>query len=419
MATPHVQVILADETIPEALETALRTSGVSASFRPLDDAVRDGRVPSADAFVVVAPADSRPITAGLKVLFNRLADHPRATLVLKSDSGYMPKIAHPPVLPVSFGSGLGAEELAVRLTTMLEMRTSLESMSRAAATGRATDAAFQRRQRDQLRLASRVQRDLLPERKSTFGRVRVSAVFRPAECVSGDIYDVQRLDEEHIGVSVADAAGADIPTALLTVFIKRALRGKETHAGGYRILRPQQVLDRLNRLIFEAELPTCPLVSVSYAVINIETLEVSLSRGGGPYPIVRRANGTVEQLQPGGSILGVLPDAEFEVQSTRLRPGDTLLLHSDGLERMFAPDESACPAGAAPDPSAKAGVPTDGSSSTPRSGTDVLTRSTWTALLRKTGVEAALEQVVRRHEVLQRVGHPVDDLTAVAVQIRS
>ncbi|MCH8804659.1 MAG: SpoIIE family protein phosphatase [Planctomycetes bacterium] len=419
MPTPHVQVILADETIPEALETALRTSGVSASFRPLDDAIRDGRVPSADAFVVVAPADSRSIRAGLKVLFSRLADRPRATLVLKSDNGYMPKIAHPPVLPVSFACGLVAEELVVRLSTMLEMSTSLESMSRAAAAGRATDEAFQRRQRDQLRLASRVQRDLLPARTSTFGRVRVSAVFRPADCVSGDIYDVQRLDEKHIGVAIADAAGSDIPTALLTVFIKRALRGKETHADGYRILRPSQVLERLNRLILEADLPTCPLVSVSYAAINIETLEVSLSRGGGPYPIVRRANGTLEPLQPAGSILGVLPDAEFEEQSARLRPGDTLLLHSDGLERVFAPDESAGPTGVGFDRDANAGVPTGGASSATKQGTETLTRSTWTAMLRKEGVEAALEQVASRHEILQRVGHPVDDLTAVAVQVKS
>src|SRR2546421_2750153 len=52
---------------------------------------------------------------------------------------------------------------------------------------------------EELRLASRLQRDFLPKSLPEIGRVRFHTLFKPAHYVSGDLYDVMRLDEKHIG----------------------------------------------------------------------------------------------------------------------------------------------------------------------------------------------------------------------------
>jgi len=79
---------------------------------------------------------------------------------------------------------------------------------------------------EEIRLAARLQQDFLPRRLPKVGSSRFSVYYQPAGFVSGDIYDVARLDETRIGFYVADAVGHGLPAALLTMFIKEALQTK-------------------------------------------------------------------------------------------------------------------------------------------------------------------------------------------------
>ncbi|MCP4263058.1 MAG: SpoIIE family protein phosphatase [Planctomycetes bacterium] len=82
----------------------------------------------------------------------------------------------------------------------------------------------------ELRLAGMVQQDFLPEQKPNCDKLRWSAFLLPAECVSGDIYDVKRLDKQYVGFYVADVVGHGMPAALLSIFIKQAIDVyEETH----------------------------------------------------------------------------------------------------------------------------------------------------------------------------------------------
>ena len=341
MPRMHVETILADDNVPPTLREAVRRTGASASFRPLDEALRSGVSAVADAIVIVGPDDMRSLERPLRVLFDRIADQPRAVLLLKASGGRVPKLAHPKSVPVIFGCGLGAEELSGRLATMLEMRTSLESLHRGLLANRRQEESATQLYRSQLRLASQLQREFIPETLPELGQVSFTALFRPADYVSGDIYDVHRLDEEHVAIALADATGHGIPAALLTVFIKRALRGKEVHNGSYRILSPDEVLRRLNEELLEANLSECRFVATTYAVLNTRTLQLSLARGGAPYPILRRNNGSLTLLKPAGGVIGVLPDIQFVVETIQLEPGDALIVCSDGVESVVCPQLSA------------------------------------------------------------------------------
>jgi hypothetical protein len=314
---------------------------------------------------------------------------------------------------------------------MLEMRHSLDSLHRGLLVNRRSGESLARRYTSQLRLASKVQREFLPEDLPRFGPVSFQVLFRPVDYVSGDIYDVRRLDDNHVGIALADASGHGIPAALLTVYIKRALHGKEIGRGTYRILSPAEVLAALNNDILEAHLSACPFVAAVYAVLNTRTREMSLARGGAPYPLCRRADGRVEVIETAGGLVGVDAPADFEVARLELHSGDSVLLYSDGLERIVSP----------PSPSATAAhrmhhaplqargymggnavALDDGGVAVATLGeknSGAIAESSWCEMLRVRGPIAALEQLSCRQRALHRMGYPLDDLTVVAVQIGS
>ncbi|MEW6197328.1 MAG: SpoIIE family protein phosphatase [Planctomycetota bacterium] len=333
MTPPHVLVVLAADTVPPALRGALERVGCSASFRSLSAATRLRTDFSADALVVVLP-DAAAASMPLGALLGRLGELPRPTLLV-CPGGCTRELASITSLPLISDTGRDERELAVRLETLLELRRPLAALRRDAWTQRRRGDSAARRYAGQLRLASQVQRGFLPQRLPRFDRVSFECLFRPVDYVSGDIYDVNRLDEEHVGIALADASGHGIPAALLTVYIKRALRGKEIGHGTYRVLSPDEVLAALNEDILDARLTECPFVAAVYAVLNIRTLEVRLARAGAPYPLHRTRAGELRVLKVPGGVVGVLPRPRFDVQRIQLAPGDSLLLHTDGLERII------------------------------------------------------------------------------------
>jgi serine phosphatase RsbU (regulator of sigma subunit) len=163
-------------------------------------------------------------------------------------------------------------------------------------------------------------------------------LFRPAGYVSGDIYDVMKLDDRHIGFFLADAVGHGVPAALLTMYIKRSLVTKQVSSsgdGGHEMVLPDEVLRRLNQDMTRRRGGKTYCATACYGVIDCETLEVSVARAGHPLPMVLRADGSAELMESDGLMLGVLPEARFSLARARLGRGDRVLLYSDGFELVF------------------------------------------------------------------------------------
>jgi sigma-B regulation protein RsbU (phosphoserine phosphatase) len=188
---------------------------------------------------------------------------------------------------------------------------------------------------EELRLAARLQQDFLPKTLPQVGKVHFHTLFRPAGYVSGDLYDVMRLDERRIGFYIADAVGHGMPAALLTMFIKHALITKEIVPGGYRLLRPSEALGRLNEALIEQNLSQATFATALYGMIDVETLEVTMSCAGHPAPVVLGREGPLRSLPTEGSLLGIFPGETFTDYTTRLSPGDRLVVYTDGVEVSF------------------------------------------------------------------------------------
>lgn len=197
---------------------------------------------------------------------------------------------------------------------------------------------------EELRLAAQLQREFLPRKLPSLHGVSFEIMWRPAGYVGGDIYDVVALDENHIGFFVADAVGHGVPAALMTMFIKQSLETKVTGPeipGGYRILPPSETLAKLNRDLAEQQGGKVRFATACYGIVNCLTRELTLARAGHPFPLLLRADGSQERIEPEGGLLGVFPEEEFDEATLELHEHDRLLVFSDGFETAFPePDAS-------------------------------------------------------------------------------
>ena len=185
---------------------------------------------------------------------------------------------------------------------------------------------------EQLRLAGLVQQDFLPTQLPNSDEVRWAAAFLPAEWVSGDIYDIVRIDEQHVGFYVADVVGHGMPAALLTIFLKQALVMRETIESNYHIFSPAEVMKNLNVRMAGQKLSGYQFATCCYCLLNIKTLQLTYARAGHPYPILIRPKEQLQQLEIRGSLLGIFGQAEYTQETIQLQPGDKFLLYSDGAE---------------------------------------------------------------------------------------
>jgi sigma-B regulation protein RsbU (phosphoserine phosphatase) len=183
----------------------------------------------------------------------------------------------------------------------------------------------------ELDLARRIQMSFLPQSLPEVPGARFAVHYQLCGRVGGDFYDIFRLDESHVGLYVADAMGHGVPASLLTIFVKKGVRAKEVAGRNYRLISPGEVLGRLNRDLVEQAMPDHPFITMVYVLYNHREGSLTFARAGHPYPLYVPRDGEPRLWQIEGSLLGVF-DTTYPVQSQRLRPGDKVIVYSDGID---------------------------------------------------------------------------------------
>jgi sigma-B regulation protein RsbU (phosphoserine phosphatase) len=184
----------------------------------------------------------------------------------------------------------------------------------------------------EMRLAGRLQCNFLPRSLPQLVRLRSACLYRPASWVSGDVYDVYEIDRRHIGIFIADAMGHGTAAALMTMFLRQALLANHVVGQDRRLVDPPVVMERLNQSLVGLELTDFQFVTAAYAIVDTESGELRLARGGHPFALHIRGD-DIRELRPVGDLLG-LPElrAEFGEEHVRLEPGDKVILYTDGAE---------------------------------------------------------------------------------------
>lgn len=184
-------------------------------------------------------------------------------------------------------------------------------------------------------LAVMVQRALLPPAPTDIPGVESSVLYRPCGSLSGDLYDIVRLDDHHLAFFLADACGHGVAAALLTMLIGRLLPMKDSTHHSYRIVPPGEALARLNAAYVERQPDSSRLITAIYGVLDLRSGQMTLASAGHPPAAVVGPRGT-RLIGDSGPCLGMLPDAEFPQTIEVLAPGEAVLLYSDGFEWAFA-----------------------------------------------------------------------------------
>ena len=182
-----------------------------------------------------------------------------------------------------------------------------------------------------LEMSRRIHRGFLPRTLPEVHQAHFAVCYRPRSRVGGDFYDVMRLDEEHVGVYVADAMGKGLPaSSLLSIFVKKSLKVKEITGRSYRIVPPNEVMVGLNRELVALGLAEPPFVTMLYMQLNCRDGAVSFARASHPLPLYVPASGELEYWSATGTLLGVF-EADFPGQTRQLRASDKVILSSDGV----------------------------------------------------------------------------------------
>ncbi len=198
---------------------------------------------------------------------------------------------------------------------------------------RSRDEASRRRALErQISLARTFQEYMLPRQDPSVLGFEVAGVNLPGETISGDYFDYILLPHGHLGVAVADVSGEGIPSALLAASLQGTMRAhiEDLYSISSIVTRTNDSLHALTR-------PE-DFATLFYAVFDPDGTVTYVNAGHNP-PLVFRANGEVERLWDGGTVLGAFRGLKYEQGRFTAGPGDSVVMYTDGLTEAFRGDE--------------------------------------------------------------------------------
>jgi serine phosphatase RsbU (regulator of sigma subunit) len=196
------------------------------------------------------------------------------------------------------------------------------------------EASERGRLEQEMTIARDIQMELLPR---TFPRIAGLDMFAftvPARHVGGDCYDVIDVGDGRLALTIGDVSGKGTPAAILMANVQAAVRALSESG-----IPAGQLITRVNSLVHRFTEDSA-FITFFYCVLDTRTGDLSYVNAGHNPPCVFRADGSKEYLDRGGLVIGVMPGAEYEEGHAVLRPGDDLVLYTDGItEAANADDE--------------------------------------------------------------------------------
>jgi serine phosphatase RsbU (regulator of sigma subunit) len=184
-------------------------------------------------------------------------------------------------------------------------------------------------------IAQTLQASLLPPHLPEVPGAELAAVYRPASGieVGGDFYDVFNTAEDQWFLVVGDVCGKGAEAAAITALARYTVR-----AAAVRRRSPSAILRWTNEAMLRQDTAGrfCT-IACAHLDLSRSPARLTVSCGGHPAPLVRRADGTVAEIGTAGTLLGLVADPDLHDAATDLAPGDLLVAYTDGLTDAAAP----------------------------------------------------------------------------------
>ena len=175
--------------------------------------------------------------------------------------------------------------------------------------------------------ANTLQESLLPSRLPVIDDLRLLSAYRAVtagSAVGGDWFDCIRIADRQVALVIGDVMGKGFRAAAVMGQVRTALRAATAYDPA-----PGAVLSSLDSGILELE--DDEIVTLAYALLDLDTGRLGVARAGHPPPVVARPDGTVEVIEDGGSPPIGWRDAPRDETWTTLQRGSALVLYTDGL----------------------------------------------------------------------------------------
>ena len=184
--------------------------------------------------------------------------------------------------------------------------------------------------RDRADVSQRLQRSLLPPALPDIPGVETAAVYRAfgdGVEVGGDFYDAWEVSPGRFAIAVGDAAGTGPEAAAVTALARHTLRALSMHQGS-----PEAVMVDLNTAMRRSSRSDEAFCTAVFGSVTVDDgVRFRLASGGHPHPLVRRADGVVEEIELDGSFIGAVDEIAVGVRDVVLGPGETIAFFTDGV----------------------------------------------------------------------------------------
>lgn len=185
---------------------------------------------------------------------------------------------------------------------------------------------------EELSLARKIQLSLFPEKTPNFPGFEMAGFNLPSRMVGGDYYDFIPLQNNALGVAIADVAGKGLGAALTMSGFRAALRAEIRHG-----LPPAELMHKVNHFVYEST-ESGGFVTAFFGAIEGNSLKY-INAGHNP-PVIMRTTGDYELLEKGGLVLGFEEEQEFIEGYAEIESGDVILLYTDGVTEAMDAEEN-------------------------------------------------------------------------------
>lgn len=154
----------------------------------------------------------------------------------------------------------------------------------------------------------------------------IYATMNPAKEVGGDFYDFFLIDQQHLGIVMADVSGKGVPVALFMVIAKTLIKNRALMGG-----TPAEILEFVNNQLCENN-ESEMFVTVWLGILNLTTGVMTASNAGHEFPAFRKKGGKFELIRDEhGFVLAGMEDMHYQNYEITFAPGDSLYLYTDGV----------------------------------------------------------------------------------------
>jgi phosphoserine phosphatase RsbU/P len=193
------------------------------------------------------------------------------------------------------------------------------------------EAIEKQRMDDEMKIARDIQQGLLPEKLPVIPGFDIAALTIPSKEVGGDYYDVITQQNGEYILAIGDVSGKGTPAALLMASVQAALRALAPLSATI-----SETTGQINDLTCANTRSGNKFITFFWGILNAQLCQFRFSNAGHNPPYLLRTDGSVEELEAGGLILGIFKTTtRYDEATVTLSPGDVLVMYTDGVSEAM------------------------------------------------------------------------------------